>query len=176
MRATTSELMRDNPAAAAAIAVALGGMATILGAWYFEYVLHYQPCSLCLEQRMPYYAAIPLAVLAAVTALAEAPRRAITVSLGLIAVIMLFGALLATYHAGIEWKLWAGPQECTGAVGNLGAAGNLLERVEGMHVVRCDQAAWRFLGLSLAGWNVVISLVLAGIATAGAVAASKQPA
>jgi disulfide bond formation protein DsbB len=170
MRATFQDTVRGKPAAAAAIAVALGGMATILGAWYFQYMLGYQPCALCLEQRMPYYAAIPLAVLAAVTALAEAPRQATRVGLGLIAIIMILGALLGLYHAGIEWKWWTGPLECSGTPGALGSAGNLLERVEATHIVRCDEAAWRFLGLSLAGWNVLISLALAGIATAGAVA------
>lgn len=169
MRATIRELVRDKPAATAAIAVAVGGMATILGAWFFQYVLNYQPCSLCLEQRMPYYAAIPLAVLAAVTALAEAPRKAASVGLGLIAIIMLCGAVLGAYHAGIEWKLWAGPQECSSPLGNFGPAGNLLERLETVHIPRCDEAAWRFLGISMAGYNVLISLALAAIAAAGAV-------
>src|SRR5688500_15953517 len=74
MRALTHSLVRDEPVAAAAIIVALGGMATILGAWFFEYALGYAPCPLCLQQRIPYYVAIPLAVLIAAGALARWPR------------------------------------------------------------------------------------------------------
>jgi disulfide bond formation protein DsbB len=73
----------------------------------------------------------------------------------------------------VEWKLWAGPLECSGALNDLGTAGNLLERVQTTRIVRCDEAAWRFLGLSLAGYNVLISLALAVIAGAGAWASAR---
>jgi disulfide bond formation protein DsbB len=155
----------EEPLAAAALAVALGGMATILGAWFFQYVLHYQPCPLCLEQRVPYYIAIPLSVLAA--ALARAQPKAARAGLLAIALIMLWGAGLGIYHSGIEWKLWAGPAACSGAPG-LGSVDDLLNRIQTEHIVRCDAAAWRFLGISLAGYNALIALTLAAIAAAGA--------
>ncbi|MEA2934610.1 MAG: hypothetical protein QOD74_1256 [Variibacter sp.] len=155
----------EEPLVAAALAVALGGMATILGAWFFQYVLHYQPCPLCLEQRLPYYIAIPLAVL--VAAMARSQPAAARLGLWLIALVMLWSAGLGVYHAGIEWKLWAGPQECSGTPG-IGNAGDLLSRIQIEHIVRCDAAAWRFLGISLAGYNALISLALAAIAAAGA--------
>jgi disulfide bond formation protein DsbB len=164
----------EEPIATAAVAVALGGMATILGAWFFQYVLMYQPCPLCLEQRIPYYIAIPLAVIIAAAALARQPRKFLAAGLGLIALIMLWGAGLGIYHSGIEWKFWAGPVECSGPLNNLGSAGDLLARVQTIHVVRCDEAAWRFLGLSLAGYNVLISLALAAIAAAGALAGNRR--
>jgi len=70
----TAEPPRAAPVAAAALAIAAVGAATILGAYFFEYVLHYQPCPLCLEQRIPYYVAIPLALVVAVAAKRQAPR------------------------------------------------------------------------------------------------------
>jgi disulfide bond formation protein DsbB len=88
---------------------------------------------------------------------------------GLIIIVlaMLFGAVLGVYHAGIEWKWWEGPQDCSGTAVELGSASDLLERMEETRVVRCDEAPWRFLGLSLAGYNVIISLGLAAVAVWG---------
>src|SRR5262249_18846745 len=71
---------------------------------------------------------------------------------------------LGVYHAGVEWKWWLGPQECSGALDDLGSAGGLLKKLESISIVRCDEAAWRFLGLSLAGYNAIISLALAAVA------------
>ena len=101
-------------------------------------------------------------------------RRVLIAALIAIAAGMLWNAGLGAYHAGVEWKLWAGPRDCSGTIESLGAAGNLLERLESISVVRCDEAAWRFLGLSLAGYNMLISLVLAMVAAWGAFAASRQ--
>lgn len=155
-------MLRDEPIAAAAIVVALAAMATILGAWFFEYVLGYAPCPLCLQQRIPYYVAIPLAVIVAAGALKGYPRRWLALGLAAIALVMLVSAGLGIHHAGIEWKWWPGPTTC-GTLGELGS-GNLLERAQAARIIRCDEAAWRFLGLSLAGYNVLISLALAGAA------------
>jgi len=162
-RQAGDQVLREQPLAAAAIAVALGAMATILGAWFFEYALGYAPCPLCLQQRIPYYVVIPLAVIVAAGALSGWPRRWLAAGLAVIALAMLVSAGLGAYHAGVEWKWWAGPTACGGALGEPGS-GNLLERAETARIVRCDEAAWRFLGLSLAGWNVLISLALAGAA------------
>ena len=82
---------------------------------------------------------------------------------------MLWNAGLAAYHAGVEWKWWAGPQDCCGrARADLGPPADLLKQLGRSRVVRCDEAAWRFLGLSLAGYNVLISLALARHRRAGA--------
>jgi disulfide bond formation protein DsbB len=159
-------ILRDEPVAAAASIVALGAMATILGAWFFEYALGYAPCPLCLQQRIPYYIVIPLAVIVATGALVRWPRQWLAAGLAVIALAMLVSAGLGAYHSGVEWKWWAGPTACA-TLGELGS-GNLLERVETARIVRCEEAAWRFLGLSLAGWNVLISLALAAVAAVGA--------
>ncbi len=168
--ASQMNIVAKNPIAAAAAAIAIAGGATILGAWIFQYGLGLAPCPLCLEQRIPYYIAIPLAVVVVFGALRSVPRGPLLAGLIVVALILLWGAGLGAYHAGIEWKWWAGPQDCSGPVTSLGTGGNLLQRIETTHVVRCDEAAWRFLGLSLAGYNVLISLALAAIALWGAVA------
>jgi disulfide bond formation protein DsbB len=163
-------LTRSRPAVAAAVLVAAGGAATILGAYYFEYVMGLRPCPLCLEQRIAYYVSIPLAVVVAVAAGRGAPRDVVAAGLGIIALVMLFNSGFALFHAGIEWKWWPGPQECSGPLTDLSTGGDLLSSLTNLTIVRCDEAAWRFLGLSLAGYNVLISLALAAIAAWGAAA------
>ena len=155
------------PAPAASV-VAVVGIATILGAYFFQYVIGLAPCPLCLEQRIPYYVAIPLAVIVAILAARGASPGLIRGGLVLLALTMIVGAALGVYHAGIEWHWWAGPTECSGPLVDLNAISDLTKRIQQSSVVRCDQAAWRFLGLSLAGYNVLISLALAAVALAGA--------
>src|SRR5256885_13429758 len=154
-------LIASRPILSAAIAIAVVGAVTILGAWMFQYGLGLSPCPLCLEQRYAYYFAVPLAVMVALGDQAGASRKVLIGALVAIAAGMLWNAGLGAYHSGIEWKWWPGPQECSGADGNFGPAGNLLEQLQSFNVVRCDEAAWRFLGLSLAGYNALISLLLA---------------
>ncbi len=151
-------------AAGAAIVIAVVGAAAILGAYYFQYGLGLEPCPLCLEQRIAYYFAIPLALIVAFADLRGAPRAPLAAGLVLIALAMLVNAGLGVYHAGVEWKFWPGPADCSGPVTGLGRASDLMRQLRNVTVVRCDEAAWRFLGLSLAGYNVLISLALAAIA------------
>jgi disulfide bond formation protein DsbB len=158
---------RTHPAAVAAFLVAIGGAATILGAWYFQYVLHYAPCELCLDERIPYYVAIPLALVVALAALFRAPRPVLIAGLALLVVIMLIGVGLGVYHSGVEWKFWPGPAHCSGSMAGFGSAGSLLERMNETKIVPCDAAAWRLFGISLAGYNALISLALAAIAAWG---------
>jgi disulfide bond formation protein DsbB len=168
-----SRLWRTAPAAVAALAVAAIGAAAIAGAWFFELVVKLKPCPLCLEQRVPYYIAIPLALLVAVAAWRRAPRMLVILGLVAVALVMLWGAGLGVYHSGIEWKLWVGPTECSGTP-TLGPPGSLLDRLGNVNLVRCDEAAWRFLGLSLAGYNVLIAGAMALIALCGAIATKRQ--
>lgn len=151
----------------AALAIAGGGALTIIGAWIFQYGFGYAPCPLCLEQRYAYYFAIPLAVLLWLGLDYGARRRVLAAGFAAIAAGMLWNAGLGAYHAGVEWQLWAGPSDCSGTLGELGGAGGLLQQLQTARVVRCDEAPWRFLGLSLAGYNVLISLALAAAAIAG---------
>jgi disulfide bond formation protein DsbB len=156
----------QNPALIAATAIALIAAATIAGAWFFQLVLDIVPCPMCLEQRWAYYAIIPLAVLIALLARAGAPRVVLFAGLALIALAALCNAGYGAYHAGVEWKFWPGPTSCTGATLNLGG-GSLLDQLDKVKVVPCDVVQWRFLGISLAGYNALISLSMAALAAWG---------
>jgi len=132
---------------------------TIIGAWIFEW-FGYEPCELCLKQRWAYYAVIPLSLAVAFIA----GQRPLTARLGLLLVglVMVASAIFGVYHAGVEWKWWPGPGTCEGTLsGGLPKLGT-------EPVIACDQAAIRILGLSLAGWNAVISLCIAAVAFLGA--------
>jgi disulfide bond formation protein DsbB len=153
-----------SPAVTAALLAAGIAAAALAGAWYMQLVWGLQPCELCLKQRWAYYAIVPLGLVIALAAKGGAPRVLVLAGLGLVALAGLGNAGLGVYHSGVEWGFWPGPTECTGPIGNLGSAGNLLERLDSVHVVRCDEVQFRFLGLSLAGYSVLISLLIAAIA------------
>jgi disulfide bond formation protein DsbB len=142
----------------ASLAIFVIATATIAGAWMFQFA-GYDPCHLCLQQRWPYYFAIPFSLLLSVSA-GKNPKGARR-GLYLLAVLMLGSAIFGAYHAGVEWMWWPGPDTCSGDI-----SGGLpdLSKV----VVACNEAAIRIFGLSLAGWNAIISVVLAGVALAGA--------
>jgi disulfide bond formation protein DsbB len=174
IKAGFREQLRREPAVAAALAIFAVSAATILGAWYFQYVLKLAPCPLCLEERLPYHVVIPLSLLMAIAAMVRAPRALITVGFVAIMIAMLCGAALGAYHAGIEWQWWPGPDDCSGPITDFTAKGPLLGQLQSINVVRCDEAAWRLLGVSLAGYNVLISLALAAIALFGLI--PREPA
>ena len=144
----------------AALFVFAAALATILGAWIFEY-FGYAPCELCLKQRWAYYAAIPIALIIAMIAPGNpGPARK---GLALLAIIWFASAVFGVYHSGVEWKWWPGPDTCTGT----GAMSSGLPNL-GAPVVMCDEPAIRIFGLSLAGWNAIVSGVLALVSASGA--------
>ena len=167
MTAVSPMARTGSPALTAALAVLVIAAATIAGAWYFQLVLGLQPCPMCLQERYAYYLAVPLAALVAVAAGLHAPRGLLIGGLVILALATLANAVFGAYHAGVEWKFWAGPTDCTGPVGNLGSAGSLLDRLDSVKVVMCDEIQWSFLGISLAGYNALISLLMAAIAVWG---------
>jgi disulfide bond formation protein DsbB len=138
--------------------------ATILAALAFEHIGGYAPCPLCLEQRYAYYFAVPASAVAFLLARGHATGFA-RVLLLLIALAFLVNAGLGIYHAGVEWKLWAGPDTCAGGFDLQWGEGGIVDTP----VIRCDEASWRFLWLSFAGWNAVVSAALAALAAYGAV-------
>ena len=163
-----------NPALAASLAVTLIAAATIAGAWFFQLVLEILPCPMCLEQRYAYYLAIPLGALTALAARSGAPRSLLLAGLAILAIATLANAVFGTYHAGVEWGWWKGPTDCTGPGIGLGNAKDLLSQLDTVKVVRCDEVQWRFLGLSLAGYNALISLLMAAVAAWGFVRTARR--
>src|SRR5436853_6541156 len=113
-RATWAGTVRTRPIAAAAILIAVVGAATILGAWFFQYGLGLKPCPLCLEQRYPHYFAIPLAAMVILGTTVGAKRKVLLAALFVIMLGMLWNTGLGIFHAGVEWKLWQGPTDCSG--------------------------------------------------------------
>ena len=133
-------------------------MATLVGAWIFQ-LAGYDPCHLCLQQRWAYYFAIPFSLLLSVSA-GKNPKGARR-GLYILALVMLGSAIFGAYHAGVEWKWWEGPDTCSGDI-----SGGLPDLTK--VVVACNEAALRIIGISLAGWNAIISAVLTVVALAGA--------
>ena len=140
-------------------------VATIAGAFAFQ-AAGYVPCELCLKERLPYYAGIALAAVTLALAWFGPPALA-RIGLALLALLFLFSAGFGLYHAGVEWKWWEGPTGCTGALDRPRSNADFLQQLQTVHVVRCDAVAIRILGLSLAGWNAIVSLLIAGVAATG---------
>ena len=169
LKAGTARLMgvADQRLFGAVLLFFLVALATIAAAWAFERYGGYVPCDLCLKQRWAYYFAVPLSALLLRPA-ADGLRLA-RFGLLLLAAAMAANALLGIYHSGVEWHWWAGPQVCSTGGGLSGGLPNL----DTARVIRCDEAQWRFLGLSFAGWNVVVSLALVALCLWGLRGATK---
>ncbi|HTK34618.1 MAG TPA: disulfide bond formation protein B [Caulobacteraceae bacterium] len=161
--ASLSSLRSAWPAFAAAASAVM--LAT---AHAFETFGGYAPCTLCLRQREVYWGALAAAILGMAAIALKRPLAREGLALCL-AAIFLAGAVVASYHAGVEWKWWSGPATCSGAGGAVGAdaLSGLLSGAK-VRPPACDQAAWRLLGISMAGYNAAIS---AGLAVMGFVAA-----
>ena len=157
----------ENPLAASALVLfALSG-AVILSALGFEHIGGYKPCPLCLIERNAWYAAFGVSILVFLGSKSRIDGGYVALFLmGLIGLAFLYNAGLAGFHAGIEWKWWAGPTSCTGdhleALG--GGTGGLLGALNETRVIRCDVAEFRLFGISFSGYNFLLSLLAAAIA------------
>lgn len=162
-------LLEAHRVVAAAILVIAG--ATILAALFTQYVLGMQPCLLCLYQRWPYYVALPIAALIVAIWPGEGLART---GLALLGLIFLASAGLAAYHAGVEWGFFLGPSGCGGAAAPTAAdMADFMRQLETVRVVSCTEPAFVFLGLSMAGWNAVVSMLIAVLAFASATTPSR---
>ena len=137
------------------IGAAAGSAALLIGALGFQYVGGLAPCHLCILQRWPHALAVLLGL-----SLLILPSRVTTV-LG--ALTMLVGAGIGAYHVGVEQGWWPGPATCVAPDPGAMPAGDLLNQILATPVVLCDQVAWSLFGVSMAGWNVILSLILAGL-------------
>lgn len=144
----------------------LAAVAAIGGAWAYE-SMGYLPCELCYKERIPYYAAFalaPLAGFAAQTGRAGLARGAFV----LLALLFLANAVLSMYHSGVEWKIFAGPPDCSGALNTAASMDDFMKQLQTVKVVRCDEPALWVLGLTLANWNVLLAGALAWLAAVAA--------
>ena len=100
---------------------------------------------------------------------ARGPESLLRAALWHLALIFAASAIFGAYHAGVEWGFWPGPTECTGLLDRARSGNDFLKQLQSVKVTRCDAPALRILGLSLAGWNALISVGLAALAGAGTV-------
>jgi disulfide bond formation protein DsbB len=133
---------------ARALALIIPG-ALMAGALGSQYLGGLAPCEMCLWQRWPHYAAIGLAAIAFV-----APQRAL---IWLAALAILISGGIGIFHAGVEYHWWEGLTQCSQVPGSSGS-GNILADIMKTPLVRCDQAQWSLFGISLAGYNGMISI------------------
>jgi len=123
--------------------------ALLAGAWGFQLIGHLYPCEMCHWQRWPHYAALPLALLAFVPGL---PQRPLVV---LAAIAIAVSGAIGVAHAGVEYHWWQGFTPCTST---FSSGGDTLSAIMNAPVVRCDAPQWTFAGISLAGFNAIVSL------------------
>ena len=141
----------------------LGSGGLLLGALGFQYLGGLAPCPLCHNQRWPHIAVIALAALG----LVALRNRRTAFALLPIAAALAVTAGIGVYHAGIEYAWWAGPGACSGAAGfdpSKITAGSLKDMIGAAPPARCDAVPWALAGISLAGWNALISAALAAFA------------
>ena len=137
----------------AVLLAGLGSLGLLIGALLFQYVGDMAPCKMCYWQRYPHVGAIIIAGIILIT------------GIGVFAVLGLLSALITAgiggFHAGVERGLWEGPQSCTStSIDNLSTE-ELLAQIMSAPMVRCDEIPWQMFGLSMAGWNMVVSICLA---------------
>lgn len=138
------------------ILLAAGGSAAVLaGAFAFQYIGGLAPCQLCLWQRWPHAAAIGIGALALL--LPKGMLGAALPRLGALAALTTAG--IGAFHVGVEQKWWQGLASCTaGSIEGLSATELLDPTLDVGAVVRCDEIAWALGGISMAGWNVILSV------------------
>lgn len=155
------------------IALMIGtvSLVLILGALGFQYIGGYPPCEMCMWQRYPHFAAIVVGLGGGVLLQAGIlPQSLARPGAGLAALLLAITGAIGVYHAGVEWQMWAGPSACTGTAFQMTGTLDL-----NAHVVSCDHAAWRLFGISMAGYNALISLGFA-IASFAILMRTEKPA
>ncbi len=134
----------------------LGSAALLAGAFAFQFIGGMAPCTLCLWQRWPHAAAVVIMIVALVM-----PGRLLPL-LGMLAALTT--AAIGGFHVGVEQGWWEGFASCTaGSIAGVSVEDLLNPNITVAAPARCDAIAWSLFGISMAGWNVVLSVFLAGI-------------
>ncbi len=144
-----------------AAALLAGGASALLllGALGFQYLAGLPPCEMCLWQRWPHLAAAIIGLGGGMLVLAQIVPVRLSAVLAFLAILgIAISGGIGVYHAGVEWKWWEGPTACTLSFSH--GSGISFEPIP---ATRCDEAAWRLLGLSLAGYNAIVSFAVAAI-------------
>jgi disulfide bond formation protein DsbB len=142
------------PAAAARLIALLLPMALLGGALGSQYIGGLHPCEMCYWQRWPHAAAIVLAAVAFTAPAISSRARTLTL---LAALAIAISGAIGVYHAGVEAKIFEGFTQCTASNQGL-TPEQLLQQITHAPLVRCDEVQFRFLGISMAGWNAILSL------------------
>ena len=144
-----------------AIAGFVLGLATILGALAFQFIGGLYPCELCLTQRLPYYIGLPLLAVLVIFwgRLSRPVRLALTL---VVAGLFVWGTGLGIYHTGVEWGIFEGPTSCSGT-GDAALSLDMLGDLSDSQVVPCNAVQWELLGISLAGFNALISAAIVAL-------------
>jgi disulfide bond formation protein DsbB len=165
MDSTNGPVLTGQKEALPALLAGAFSLALLGGAFAFQYLGGLAPCEMCIWQRWPHGTAIILGLGTGGLALNRVLPRETTRALTWLAIVAIaVSGAIGVFHAGVEWKLWQGPDACTGV-------GFVPGQSTTFQVVRCDEAQWRLLGISLAGYNAIFSLAMA--AWLGSVMARK---
>ena len=131
----------------------------LIGAWVFQYGFGYAPCQMCYWQRHAHKIVIGVAVLGLIAVYVGKPD--IRLINALLVLALLGSAAMALWHVGVEYKWWEGPKTCASGpidLSTLGTGQSLLDSLnDPVKPPACSEAVWHFLGLSMAGWNMLIS-------------------
>jgi disulfide bond formation protein DsbB len=152
-----SSILRPLDKKSAGLAFVLG-LLTILAALASQVIGGLVPCELCLEQRWSYYYGLPL-LLAVLLTWNRLPLAVWYVAMAIVTAIFLWGTYMGAFHAGVEWGFWPGPTACTG----VGEAMDFNSLNNMTPVIGCDVVQFRLAGISLAGFNALISLAIVGL-------------
>src|SRR5256885_3492789 len=147
--------------------------AVVLGtALLSEYWGGLAPCELCLAQRWPWAAAIVISLIVLLVG-ERAPLSWVAL---VFAVVFAIGVVLAFYHVGVEQHWFAGPTACTASSGGAMTLDQMKQQILGTAPVLCDRPAWTLFGISLAGWNLLASLIMTGCCVVAPPHGARPPA
>lgn len=162
--AMTSSVQRLPLAGQLGLLAVLGSGALLGGALFFQYGLGLAPCEMCHWQRWPHM----VAMAAGLGAFAASGNRRLAFGLLVVAVAAVaVTAGLGVFHAGVEYRWWQGPQACSGTIPTGLSPEELKKILFSAKMVRCDEPAWKLAGISMAGWNALLSGLLAIVLASG---------